>query len=201
MARFQNRPPSGTKSQDGGWALPALDGLLLIGAGLAGIGVLWSLIDMLASSTLSDLSIGLAAVPLADGLPEGVMLNEAQGLVTGTIDLGYRIAWWLTGPAAGLLALLGFVWLRRIVTTARFGDPFIASNVNRIRAVAMLAIFYFLVTVARTFVAVAVQADLDLENPTATLSFTPIVLAVILLALTEIWRRGVDLREDQQFTV
>ncbi len=202
MARFWNRvPTSGTMSQDGGWVLPTLDGLMLIGVGLAGIGVVWSLIDMLASSTVSDLSIGLATVQLADGLPEGVVLDEAQGLVTVTVGVGYRMAWWLTGPGAGVLALLGFVWLRRIVTTARAGDPFMASNVNRIRALALLAFTYFLLIVARSSVAVAIQADLNVGNPTATLSLMPVVLAVVLLALSEIWRRGVELREEQQFTV
>lgn len=199
MARFRNRLPTSDKSQGG--ALPALDGLLLIGMGLAGIGVLWSLIGMLASSTVSDLSIGLTTVQLADGLPEGVVLDEAQGLVTVTVGVGYRMAWWLTGPGAGVLALLGFVWLRRIVTTARAGDPFIVGNVKRIRALTLLAFTYFLLTVARSFVAVAIQADLNVENPTATLSLMPVVLAVVLLALSEIWRRGVELREEQQFTV
>lgn len=202
MARFRNRlPTSGTMSQDGGWVLPTLDGLMLIGVSLAGIGVLWSLIEMLASPTVSGLSIGLTTVQLADGLPEGVVLNEAQGLVTVTVGVGYRMAWWLTGPAAGLLALLGFVWLRRIVMTARAGDPFVAGNVKRIRALALLAITYFFVIVARSFVAVAIQAGLNVENPTATLSLMPVVLVVVLLALSEIWRRGVELREEQQFTV
>ena len=202
MTMFRKRlPKSGSMSQEGGWVLSALDGVLLLGVGLAGIGVLWSLIAMLSSSTLSGLSIDLTAGQVGEGLPEGVVLDEVQGLVTVTIGLGYRLAWWLTGPASGLLALLGLVWLRRIVITARAGDPFIIGNVNRIRAVALLAVTFFVVTVARTFVAVAIQADLDVGNPTTTLSLTPIVLVVVLLALSEIWRRGVGLREEQRFTV
>lgn len=202
MVRFKNPLSTSDKIPNGGgWVLPTLDGLLLIGMGAAGVGVVWSLIDAVTSSTLSGLLIGLSTTQLTEGMPDGVVLTDVHGLVTVAAGLGYRLAWWLTGPAVGLLALLGLVSLRRVVVTARVGDPFIASNVRRIRALGMLTVAYFLFAVARSFVAVAIQADFDLGDSTATLPLTPIALVVILLALAEIWRRGVELREEQRLTV
>ena len=202
MVRFRHRLPTSDKdSIDSGWVLPTLGGLLLIGVGLVGIGVVWSLIDVLASSTLSGLPIGLSTTQLAGTMADGSTVTEAKALVTVTAGLGYRTVWWLTGPASGVLALFGLVSLRRVVATAQAGDPFIVGNVSRIRTVALLTIAYFLLTIAHSFVAIAIQTDLDLETVTATLSFTPIVLAVILFALAEVWRRGVELREEQQLTV
>lgn len=201
MTRLRNRLTTLFTPPSGGWVLYHLNVLLLIGAVGAAGAVVWSLIDMFTSSTLSGLPMLLKASQLANSLPDGVVLNEAEVSVTVVAGLGHRMAWWLTGSAHYLLFVLGLVSLRRVVTTAQAGDPFIAANVKRLRFVASLATTYFVLSAARRVVSVRIQADLAFENPVATLPLGPIYIAIALQALAEIWRRGVDLREEHRLTV
>lgn len=181
--------------------LTALDYVLLVAIGLAGLVALLSLIDTVTSKTLADLTIGLSADDVRAALPAGVELDEPQGLVTADTGLGYRLAWWLAGPATSLLVLAGASILRDVVATARAGDPFVVGNVRRIRALAILTAAYFVFTAARSLVAWAIENDLDVDVVTAPLSYAPIASALALFALAEIWQRGVTLRDEQQLTV
>jgi hypothetical protein len=181
--------------------LTALDYVLLLAIGLAGLVALLSLIDTVTSKTLTDLTIGLPADDVRASLPAGVELDEPQGLVTADTGLGYRLAWWLAGPATSLLVLAGASILRDVVATARAGDPFVVGNVRRIRALAILTAAYFVFTAARSLVAWAIENDLDVDVVTAPLSYAPVASALALFALAEIWQRGVTLRDEQQLTV
>jgi Protein of unknown function (DUF2975) len=115
--------------------------------------------------------------------------------------LGYRLGWWLVGPASSFIVLAGAEVLRGIVATARAGAPFVGANVRRIRVLAALTLGYFVLTVARSLVAVIIQDDLGLERSSPDISFAPIVSAVVLLALAQIWQYGVKLREEQELTI
>lgn len=189
------------ETPSGGWTLATVDGVLLLGAGIAAIAVLWSLFDMFTSSTLSGLPTLLNAPQFVDGLPDGVVPYEAPVFVAVTASLGYRVAWWLTGPATGLLALIGFVSLRRIVMTARAGDPFVAANVNRLIFLAALAGTYFALQLPLSFLARKIQHDLGFEGAVGDPHFWPVYIAWTLFTLAEIWRRGVELREEQRLTI
>jgi hypothetical protein len=186
---------------------PALDYVLLLAIGLAGLVALLTLIDTVTSDSLTDLTVTLPAdgADGADGidaaLPGGVQLDEARGLVAADTGLGYRVAWWLAGPATSLLVVAGATVLRDVVATARAGDPFVLGNVRRIRALAILTAVYFAIAAARPLVAEAIGNDLDVDVVTAPLSYAPLASALALLALAEIWQRGVTLRDDQQLTV
>lgn len=135
-----------------------------------------------------------------------MVLDEAERLVTAETGVGYRLAWWAVGPASTLVVLAGAYILHELVATARAGDSFVTANVRRIRVLAALTIGYFLLTVARSFVGVAIAIDglglgLGLDNAAATISLAPILSALVLFALAEIWQRGVDMRDEQQLTV
>jgi hypothetical protein len=186
---------------------PALDYVLLLAIGLAGLVALLTLVDTVTSDSLTDLMVTLPSdgADGADGvgaaLPGGVQLDEARGLVAADTGLGYRLAWWLAGPATSLLVVAGATVLRDVVSTARAGDPFVLGNVRRIRALAILTAAYFAITAARPLVAEAIGNDLDVDIVIAPLSYAPLASALALLALAEIWQRGVTLRDDQQLTV
>ncbi|MGH3848522.1 MAG: DUF2975 domain-containing protein [Pseudonocardiaceae bacterium] len=182
-------------------SLASLDGLLLLVMVVAGLVSLLSLVATINSKTVSDLTVGLPATPLRSSLPSGAVLHEVSGVLGVGAGLGYRLAWWAVGPAAAILVAVGARILRAIVATARDGDPFVSANVFRVRVLAGLAAGYFVLTVARAFVSVTIQFDIGLKGVTASLSFLPLVSTVVLLALAEIWQRGVDIRSDQELTV
>ena len=86
--------------------------------------------------------------------------------------------------------------LRRIVATARTGHPFVAANVRRLRVLAAVSLVYFVTTVVRSLVAQAIQNELGLGEVTPSYSFAPIVSAVAILALAQLWQHAVELRLD-----
>jgi DUF2975 family protein len=180
---------------------PILDYVLLLAIGLAGLVALLTLIDAVTSDTLTDLTIGLPTDEVRTALPAGVGLDEPQAVVTAHTGLGYRLGWWLAGPATSLLVVAGATILRDVVATAQAGDPFVAGNVRRLRVLAALTAAYFAVTAARPLVAQAIGNDLDVDVVTAPLSYAPLASALALFALAAIWQRGVSLRDDQQLTV
>jgi hypothetical protein len=181
--------------------LPALEGVLLLVMGLAGLVALLTLLDATLASTLTDFPAGLPADQVGAGLPRGVAVDEAMAVVTAHTGLGYRLAWWVVGPAASLLVMWGAQVLRDIVQTARDGDPFVAGNVRRLRILAGLALGYLGLAVARPLVAIVIRRHLDLDRTTIEISWVPLVAALVLFALAQIWQRGVDLRDEQQLTV
>ncbi len=182
--------------------LPMLDMVLLTALALGGLVALLALIAAVTSADLADLAIGLPTEEVGELLPPRVSLEQAEGLATATpIGLGYRLLWWLVGPAAGLLVVAGASVLRQIVATARAGDPFVRSNVRRLRLIGALTVGYYLLTVARAGVAVVIQRHLGLDDIFASPDIAPLVWAAVLFALAEIWQRGVDLRDEQQLTV
>jgi hypothetical protein len=181
--------------------LPALEGLLLLTILLASLAGGLSLLVAVTSKSLEDFTIGLPTGPLSDTLPAGVVLDEAQGLASVRAGLGIRLGWWLVGPASSFLVLAGAEVLRGVLATARDGDPFVAANVRRIRVLATLTVTYFALSIARSLTAIAIQDHFDLEQAATDISFAPIVSAVVLLALAQIWQHGVNLRDDQQLTV
>lgn len=182
--------------------LPVLDGVLLLTMLVMGIVALLTLLDAVTSSSVGELTVALPTDQPGASLPAGVEVDHAEGVVMAETGLGYRMAWWAVGPASTLVVLAGAYVLHELVATARAGDPFVAANVGRLRVLAALTIGYFLLTVARSFVGVAIAFDgLGLDGVTSTLSFAPVLSALVLVALAEIWQRGVELRDEQRLTV
>lgn len=181
--------------------LPALDVLLLLVMVLAGLVAGLALLATITDGTVSELTVGLPDNIVASALPDGVEVEEARAVVEAKTAAGYRIAWWIVGPGASLLVVWGASVLRDIVTTAREGDPFVAANVRRLRHVAFIALGYWALTLLRVPVALLIQNHLEFDHATASASGISLAFAIVLVALAEIWQRGVDLREDQDLTV
>ena len=187
--------------KDRSW-LAAADGVLLLTMLLAGLVAGLSLLVAVTSNELGGIAVALPKGQVRDLLAAGVTVDNSQAVVTGHAELGYRLAWWLVGPATSLLVLWGAWMLHEVVATAGAGDPFVAANVRRIRVLGSLAVGFWVATIAQSLVGMAVQDHLGLHQPHPLhLSFDPLVWVVVLFALAAIWQRGVDLRDEQQLTV
>jgi hypothetical protein len=104
-----------------------------------------------------------------------------------------------------LLAItwLGLVNLRRVVRSARAGDPFAARNASRLR---WLATAFFTAAVAVRVLKMVVDHTLDADVPVHVVIPGPswLVLSVIglgFLALAEVFREGHELRALEQATI
>jgi hypothetical protein len=181
--------------------LTALDYVLLLVVGIGGLAALLTLIDAATSDTLADLTVSLPTDDVDAALPSGVELTSAEGVVDADTGLGERLAWWLAGPATVLFAVAGATILREVVGTAQDGDPFVPANVRRLRILAAVTTAYFAVTAARPLVGEAIEGGLDVDVTTAPVSAVPLTFALALLALAEVWQRGVSLRDEQRLTV
>lgn len=190
MVRFKHRSLFAT-----------LEVVLLLTMLVAMMMALLGLVVAVSSSTLGDLRIGVPLEALRDAVPAGMEIKTAEATVTANTGPGYRLAWWLVGPGSSLLVVVGGYVLYGVLLTVRAGDPFLAANVRRLRLLGALTLGYFVFTVARSFVAAAIQRHLGVDDVRAAVSFAPIVSALVLFALAQVWQRGVDLRDEQQLTV
>jgi hypothetical protein len=113
-------------------------------------------------------------------------------LVLGAgILVGLVVAW------AGVLSL----WL--LVHSARAGHPFVPANVRRLRIVAAAAIALPVVARLTTWVVDGTpDADVDLRvSSWGPDPWTCVLVGVGLLALAQVFRAGVELRELEQGTI
>ena len=181
--------------------LPLLDGLLLLVMGLAGLVALLTLLDATVGGTIDAFPAGISAGQVQDLLPRGVEVDHAVATVSAETGLGYRLLWWLAGPASSLFLLWGAQVLRDVVHTARESDPFVAANVRRLRILAALSLGYLVLAAARPLAAIVIRRHLDLDATGIEVPWVAQVLPPVLFALSQIWQRGVDLRDEQQLTV
>ncbi len=114
------------------------------------------------------------------------------GLVFGAVLLGFYF--------------YGFSRLRAIVQSAVGGTPFIEANVHRIRQLGFTAIGVFIASGIGQFVAEALASQrydvlADGVNLSIGLDATLLVGLLIIFALAEVFRVGVDLQDDHDMTV
>lgn len=96
--------------------------------------------------------------------------------------------------------------LRRIISTLAAGSPFVPANASRIRAIGWVVIvgefakqfveFLGHIIVTTTFDAQGLSFEFDME-----FSLSTIFWGFVLLALAEVFRLGVQMREDQSLTI
>lgn len=109
--------------------------------------------------------------------------------------------------SAGGLLVFGLAWvllinLRRVVSSARAGDPFHPRNVTRLRWVAAAVVALMWVVESTTQL---VNHYIDVDPPVQVVNPGPswwALLAVSLgfLALSEVFREGARLRESEEET-
>ena len=144
--------------------------------------------------------------PSLDGLPAGTsvdLLAETVELSVDTLPLGLRL-FAAAGPALLLLSVAAGAWcLAGLVHSVRDGRPFDRRNPARLAgaAVAVLA-GGLLAPVVRDLAGIAVLEHTDLVGPgspfavAASLSFAPVLGAVLLLTVAEAFRRGAALSDE-----
>ena len=116
------------------------------------------------------------------------------------------VLWTYTAVAAALMLLLMHN-LRRIFQRVRDGAAFDAQNASRLRTLSVLLVaLATLNAVAETATAIAVRRGLPTSSSVAVPSglhvdLTLISVALVLMALAEVFRRGTELEDEQSFVV
>ena len=113
---------------------------------------------------------------------------------------------WTHAAAAGALLLLFLHQLRGILRRARDGDPFDASNAVRLRRLGWLLIAYAVVNgIAESITSVAVSRGLASDSiavPTGlSIDLRLVFVALVIVSLGEIFRRGAALETEQSLVV
>jgi Protein of unknown function (DUF2975) len=121
----------------------------------------------------------------------------------GKGDTDTRLVLLAAGAACLALAWLGLVNLRRVVRSARRGDPFDERNVARLRWLAAVVISFPVLAVSVSWL---VQKSVDLGPRVEVATWGPSwwvfpAIAVGFLALAEVFRAGSELRELERSTI
>jgi hypothetical protein len=123
------------------------------------------------------------------------------------------LPWWLVAvlwcylAVAGVLMLLSVYQVRRIFQRVRDGAPFDAQNAVRLRSVGLFLLAFGLITGLGEFcTALAIRGGLRSSSAISVSSGFhingPIVLIALgLVALAEIFRRGAELETEQSLVV
>jgi len=104
------------------------------------------------------------------------------------------------------IVLLVVYQLRNIIATLAAGSPFVPANAERIRFIGWVVIVGELVGELIEFLGhLAVVATFDAHGLTfrwsLDISATTLFWGFVLLALAEVFRQGVEMREEQSLTV
>jgi Protein of unknown function (DUF2975) len=139
-----------------------------------------------------------------------LMLDEVRGkleLPISTMPWSFLALLWSYTAVAGALMLLFLHNLRRIFQRVRDGMAFDAQNVARLRKLGMLLLALAgLKAVAEVATSIAVRrglaADSSLTVPTGVhIDLTLVPVALVLIALAEVFRRGAELEHEQSLVV
>jgi hypothetical protein len=133
--------------------------------------------------------------------------------LSGTLRIPLALMpWWLFAllwghvAAAFTLALLFLHHLRRIFHTVRAGSPFDPANATRMRTLGWLLLALALLDgMAGSVVSLAVRSGSISGGATIPLGFhmngLAALIALVLVVLAEIFRRGADLEHDQSLVI
>lgn len=177
-------------------------GIAAAGAALFGLGA-----PVLAAATNAPLTASYTTqVPVGFELP-----REATHDGYATVDLllmnattGERLAQALPGLLLAAMTMAVAWLLFQLLRSTQAGEPFTRENVRRINQTALIVgIGGTLAQVAQGFADNAIRTsgrlpDSSAASPVFELSFTPIPLvAMLVIALvSEVLRRGIELRDD-----
>jgi hypothetical protein len=141
------------------------------------------------------------------GLPEGVSVADAEPtavLHAFELPVALRALTELPSALAALAVAAGTWWLARVLTSIRHGQPFDRRNPTRLAGVATAVVLGGVVApMAGNVAANTVLGHLGLLDPGSPfafvileLSFNPLLLAALVLAIAEAFRRGGALADE-----
>jgi hypothetical protein len=114
------------------------------------------------------------------------------------------VAMMLGGVALSALAFFFLRHLRRIVDSVSVGDPFVPINADRLRHMAWLALAMQAVLIAITPTVMwfdALPHKQNVHHGSDGLSFSALILALLLFVLARVFRVGAGMREELEGTV
>ncbi len=178
-------------------------GLLVLGHHLFGLGQDSGTMTVPAKAAVEDVRLP-EAFEIAGPLPVNVDVVDPS-LTQRVIATVPPLVWWT-------LALVVLWLLRKVARSAAEGDPFRASNVTRLRWLGAIFLLGFpLATIVEgSFTDWFFSAGVWTGGPLPpggivtefpVVSFSPILAAVSLFALAEVFAYGVRLREDVDATI
>jgi hypothetical protein len=145
--------------------------------------------------------VALAITLFAPGLwPDDATVRGAGGITRPLIaqeDRALACLFLVLGCALGIAVLVPLVGLMRSAAAA---TPFVQANVGRLRQIAGV---FAAIAVARIVLPLVLPPDtarlFGLEGP--TLDLGPVLMALTVVVLAEVFAEGVRLREDAEGTV
>lgn len=176
--------------------------------GLAVIGMVFAIAyiattgwNAVTGDTLPEpVPVSLDGADYAGGLPEGVRIDTLDARLTAEVGTGWRIVWGLVSIVPAVLAIAGLWTMFRLLDDRH--DPFTMTNVRRLRALAWLATGFLAVGAVRGPIEAELQRSLGLDVIDVEFAFgLPLVIAMLAWAFSEVWRRGVELRTEQELTI
>ncbi len=197
MARTTTTKPA--KSDSGG-AVALLRGLVTVALILAVVMAVVTFAKVLTSDRLvAPLELGVAPDAIDPGFPAGASIIEATAHVDVEAGFAYRLLWWLVTDARAIWAVAFLEILRRML--AKGAEPFTEENEARLRWLIGLSLAFASIDSLRPVASVAIQDASGFEGFEASWGFGSLFAALLLSALLEVWRHGVALRSEQDFTI
>lgn len=138
---------------------------------------------------------------IADGAAK-LTVSESATLAIADPGLGQRVLFTLPGIFDAVLILLGLYWLILVARTLSAGEPFASRNPSRLFGIAVLIAvgsvgdsLLTAITTDRLVAGTTLQGHVPFS---LHISFLPLGIALLVAALAEAFRVGVQLRRDTE---
>lgn len=192
--------PATSATRNGGRLLTAARWLVILSMIGSAVWFAVSLVMVITSDSLvAPLELGLSSGAIDFGYAEGA--SVAAGVLH--IDLeagwGYRVAWWLVTDAIAILGIAFLEIVRRML--AKGAEPFTEVNASRLRNLIGLSIAFACTDVLRPLLSMVIQDRFGFEGFEGAWDLTSLFAALLLAGLLQVWRHGITLRADQEFTI
>lgn len=176
------------------FAIEVVLGLMLPLIAVAGVGT-----NPVIQRDVEVAGVGTSLV--ADG-PAKLTVSDTARLAIADADLGQRILFMLPTIFDTLLILLGLYWLILVARTLSAGEPFASRNPSRLFGIAVLIAvgsvgdsLLTAITTNRLVAGTTLQGHVPFS---LHISFAPLGIALLVAALAEAFRVGVQLRRDTE---
>ncbi|MFJ3640096.1 DUF2975 domain-containing protein [Streptomyces sp. NPDC090108] len=178
--------------------LDAVFGVVLPVLGVTG------LIDPVANREVEVGTVSRLTGTVSDPAGHGMTLNGTRRaeLVLAHPDLGQRVLLVLPDVIGSLFLLLVLILLFQMARTLRGGDVFVPRNARRLTVIGLTVLVQAVLSpvLPTLTTALLVRNTAVAERIPFTITFSGeyILLALLLLALSEVFRRGARLRADTE---